>query len=200
MLARMQAADPTADGLFVTGVTSTGIYCLPSCRARKPKPQNVVFFGDEVGARAAGLRPCKRCRPDDHYAGVDRERQRFEAARRALVADPLAVPDVAAFARLVGVSASTLHGLALRFAGATPGEVIHTCRIRTAKGLLAGGRTAATEAAFAVGYGSVSAFYDRFRHATGTTPGAFRRAALARRRADPGDQAPNAGAADRVLR
>ena len=65
MLAWMLAADRASDGEFITGVLTTGIYCLPSCKARKPKPENVVFYHTTEGARAAGLRPCKRCRPDD---------------------------------------------------------------------------------------------------------------------------------------
>ncbi|MCD0167871.1 Ada metal-binding domain-containing protein, partial [Deinococcus sp. 12RED42] len=56
MLERMFAGDATFDGLFYTGVTSTGIYCLPSCRARKPLAGNVVFHACAASARAAGLR------------------------------------------------------------------------------------------------------------------------------------------------
>ena len=182
MLARMRAADPTADGLFVTGVVTTGIYCLPSCPARKPNPENVVFFGDGAGARAAGLRPCKRCHPDDYEAGIDRERERFASAQRALAADPASVRDVGAFADRVGVSPSTLHALAVRVTGRPPGELIHAARIEAAKRILAAGAETATGTAFAVGYESVSAFYVRFRRATGTTPGAFARSASGRRR------------------
>ncbi|MCP4250656.1 MAG: DNA-3-methyladenine glycosylase 2 family protein, partial [bacterium] len=56
--------DRAWDGRFLTGVLTTGIYCLPSCPARRPKPENVRFFTAESDARDAGLRPCKRCRPD----------------------------------------------------------------------------------------------------------------------------------------
>lgn len=173
MMARMRASDPTADGLFITGVTSTGIYCLPSCPARKPKPENVVFYAAEAAARAAGFRPCKRCRPDDFYAGVERDRDAFAAAYGALRDDPASVRDVAAFAGLLGVGPTKLYDLSVRFASAPPGELIHAARIDAAKRLLVSGGPTATEAAFAVGYESVSAFYDRFRKATGTTPGAF---------------------------
>ncbi len=70
MLSPMQAADAAYDGRFITGVLSTGIYCLPSCRARKPLPHNVEFFDSPTIAQAAGLRPCLRCRPDAFYADV----------------------------------------------------------------------------------------------------------------------------------
>jgi O-6-methylguanine DNA methyltransferase len=59
------AADPAYDGRFVGAVRTTGIYCRPSCRARKPFPVNVTFLPDAAAARAAGYRPCLRCHPDD---------------------------------------------------------------------------------------------------------------------------------------
>jgi len=58
------AADPTFDGRFVAAVRTTGIFCRPSCRARKPLPKNVTFLADAVAARAAGYRPCLRCQPE----------------------------------------------------------------------------------------------------------------------------------------
>ena len=58
------AADPEWDGRFVAAVRTTGIYCLPSCRVRKPLPQNVVYLADAAAARAAGYRACLRCHPD----------------------------------------------------------------------------------------------------------------------------------------
>ena len=59
------AADPACDGRFVGAVRTTGIYCRPSCRARKPLPVNVTYLPDAAAARAAGYRPCLRCHPDD---------------------------------------------------------------------------------------------------------------------------------------
>ncbi|MGZ8474706.1 MAG: Ada metal-binding domain-containing protein, partial [Candidatus Limnocylindria bacterium] len=58
------AADPEWDGRFVAAVRTTGIYCLPSCRVRKPLPQNVVYLADAAAAREAGYRACLRCHPD----------------------------------------------------------------------------------------------------------------------------------------
>lgn len=173
MLERMLAADPTADGLFVTGVLSTGIYCLPSCPARKPKAKNVVFFPDEVQARGAGLRPCKRCRPECFYAGNDPDHEAWSTAIEALQQDPAAFPNVASLAQRVGVGTSKLHALCRRHAQTTPAELIHSQRIRKAQELMKAGQVDVTEAAFAVGYGSLSAFYARFKAATGSTPRAF---------------------------
>lgn len=173
MLARMYASDRSADGLFITGVLTTGIYCLPSCPARKPRAENVVFFATEGEAREAGLRACKRCRPDQFYAGRDPDRESLMAALSAVEFDPSAFPDVAALADRVGCGLSKLHTLAQRCTGTTPGELIHATRVRVAMRLLRERRIGATEVAFAVGYESVSAFYERFKGATGLTPRAF---------------------------
>src|SRR5579863_9061575 len=59
--------DAHYDGAFVYGVTTTGVYCRPSCRSRQPKPDNVRFFADPAAAESAGLRECKRCRPRDAH-------------------------------------------------------------------------------------------------------------------------------------
>lgn len=59
------AADPAYDGRFVAAVRTTGIFCSPSCRARKALPRNVTFLADAAAARAAGYRACRRCHPDD---------------------------------------------------------------------------------------------------------------------------------------
>ena len=59
------ARDAAADGRFVAAVTSTGIYCRPTCQARKPKRENVRFYETSAEAEAAGFRACKRCRPDE---------------------------------------------------------------------------------------------------------------------------------------
>lgn len=58
------ASDPAWDGRFVTAVRTTGIYCRPSCRVRKPLRKNITFMADAAAARAAGYRPCLRCHPD----------------------------------------------------------------------------------------------------------------------------------------
>ena len=58
------ASDPTADSRFVAAVRTTGIFCRPSCRARKPLPANVVYLADPAAARAAGYRACLRCYPE----------------------------------------------------------------------------------------------------------------------------------------
>ena len=86
--------DRALDGRFVTGVLTTGIYCRPSCAARHPLRENVRFFADGTAARETGLRPCKRCLPDD----VARDEGAVLAAIQAIKAsaEPLALADLAA--------------------------------------------------------------------------------------------------------
>ena len=61
----VQTSDDSFDGLFVVAVRTTGIFCRPSCPARKPLPKNCTYFATAAEARDAGFRPCKRCRPED---------------------------------------------------------------------------------------------------------------------------------------
>ena len=63
MMDAFLSRDPSFDGLFFTGVITTGIFCRPTCPARKPLPDNLEFFPTAHGALVAGFRPCKRCRP-----------------------------------------------------------------------------------------------------------------------------------------
>src|SRR3954454_11984036 len=75
---RAEARSDKFNGKFLIGVLTTGIYCLPSCAARPPKPENVRILRTEDEAKAAGLRACKRCRPDLFYRGEDEDISLFE--------------------------------------------------------------------------------------------------------------------------
>ena len=80
MLRGMYRRDDALDGRYLVAVQTTKIYCLPSCPARKPKPENVLFFLNPEAARAAGFRACRRCRPDLFHRGVDPD---MDVLRRA---------------------------------------------------------------------------------------------------------------------
>ena len=67
----VKSRDRRFDGVFYTGVTSTGIYCRPSCPAITPKRQNVRFYPSAAAAQRAGFRACRRCRPDAAPGAVD---------------------------------------------------------------------------------------------------------------------------------
>lgn len=173
MLERFYARDRASDGRFVTGVLTTGIYCLPSCTARKPLPENVRFFGSEDEARTAGLRPCRRCRPDHFYQRYDPDLHLLETLVADVRRDPAAFPDAAALVRASGIGATKLNALFRAHFHATPAAWLSRERVAAASRALAGGATV-TEAAFGAGYESLSAFHLNFRRLTGLTPGEYR--------------------------
>ncbi len=178
MLERFLARDAACNGRFLSGVTTTGIYCLPSCSARKPRPENVVFFDSEDAARRAGLRACRRCKPDSFLREHDVDLERLEAAVAALELDPTCIADVAGFANAVEVGATKLSELARKHFHATPLELLTRARLAAAERELANERVPrrpnGAEVAFAVGFESLSAFHDNFRRANGLAPGDWR--------------------------
>ena len=171
---RILAKDASFDGRVLTGVLTTGIYCLPSCPARKPLAANVRFFPDEPAARAAGLRPCKRCRPDAFYRGEDPDLARLESAMAQAAGHPSEVPDVNALAKAAGVGLTKLKDLFRAHAHAEPAAFLQRVRIQWACARLAAGDADLADVAFACGYGSASGFHEAFRRQTGLTPGAYR--------------------------
>src|ERR1700760_3104428 len=95
---RGEAIAGNFDGKFLICVRTTGIYCLPSCRVRPPKPENVTLVKTEEEAKAAGFRACKRCRPDLFYRGEDENIALFEGLAARARADFHAYGDVPALA------------------------------------------------------------------------------------------------------
>ena len=81
--AARRSRDPRFDGVFFVGVTSTGIYCRPICRARYPREENVDYFANAAAAEARGFRPCLKCRPEA-APGSARWRGRAATVDRAL--------------------------------------------------------------------------------------------------------------------
>ncbi|HEU0297906.1 MAG TPA: Ada metal-binding domain-containing protein [Longimicrobium sp.] len=173
MLERFYARDAASNGRFLTGVLTTGIYCLPSCTARKPLPENVRFFGSEDEARSAGLRPCRRCRPDHFYQRYDPDLHLLETLVADVRRDPAAFADAAALVATSGIGTTKLNALFRRHFHATPASFLARERVAAASRVLAGGASV-TEAAYGAGYESLSAFHLNFRRLTGLTPGEYR--------------------------
>jgi len=174
MLQATMASDPAFNGRFFTGVLTTGIYCLPSCRARKPKPENIRFFAQASAARKAGLRACLRCRPDDFVSGIDRQETLIEGAVARWFRAPGSFRKAGELARAANVSVSTLHELVRRHFQTTPARLLRRARIRaSADQLLRTGRSI-IEVAFENGFESLSAFNVHFREQMRMRPSAFR--------------------------
>lgn len=173
MLERFYARDAASNGRFITGVLTTGIYCLPSCTARKPLPENVRFFHSEEEARSAGLRPCRRCRPDHFYQQYDPDLHLLETLVADVRRDPAGFADAAALVAISGIGTTKLNALFRRHFHATPASFLARERVAAASRSLAGGASV-TEAAYGAGYESLSAFHLNFRRLTGLTPGEYR--------------------------
>jgi AraC family transcriptional regulator of adaptative response / DNA-3-methyladenine glycosylase II len=183
MLARFHARDPACERAFVVGVVTTGIYCVPTCTARKPRAENVRFFASLDAARQAGLRACKRCRPDQVHAGLapdEADRLTLEDAVRTLRAAPGDVPDVSALARSAGCGVTKLGELVRRHFHATPRALIARARTNHARRALLTTRRPLLDVALDAGFESPSAFHENFRAATGLAPGDYRAMADAR--------------------
>jgi AraC family transcriptional regulator of adaptative response / DNA-3-methyladenine glycosylase II len=175
MRRRWDRRDPDANGRFLVGVVTTGVYCLPSCPARRPKPENVRFFPVPGEAEAAGLRPCKRCRPDLFYAGRDPDRERVEALLAEIRRAPGDFPDAASLAAAAGVGMTKLARLTRLHAHASPLALLQRARVEWASSELLGGDRKSLDIGLDAGYESASAFHEAFRRLTGMTPGAYRR-------------------------
>jgi AraC family transcriptional regulator of adaptative response / DNA-3-methyladenine glycosylase II len=174
MYGRVLASDASYNGRFFFGVTSTGIYCLPSCSARKPKPENVRFFPSCETARAAGLRPCKKCHPDDFARGADPVLEDIETVVCEMRGRPAAFSDSRAVVRRSGFGATRLFELFRQHYHTTPAELLLQSRLdATKQALLAGGDTLAAIAHDA-GFESLSVFHEHFRQRNGLTPAAYR--------------------------
>jgi AraC family transcriptional regulator of adaptative response / DNA-3-methyladenine glycosylase II len=162
------------DGKFLVGVLTTGIYCLPSCGARQPRPENVRLFQTEGEAQAAGLRPCKRCRPDLYYRGEDSDLSLFDALAARVRAEPGEHADAAALARTCGVSQTKLGELLRTHAHLTPAAWLRRERVRAACRALLETQQRVVDVGHAAGFESESAFHRQFLALTRMTPGAYR--------------------------
>lgn len=161
------------DGQFFLGVTSTGIFCFPSCPARTPKRENIRFFATADAARQAGFRPCKRCRTDLPGGRIEYETA-LVAHAQSLVAAQIETVTPAALARAVGLSPAYLGRLFRAHAGLGPDEYIRQRRAEQAAELLRRGDTTILDVAAAVGFESTSSFYAAFRRFIGAPPGQYR--------------------------
>jgi AraC family transcriptional regulator of adaptative response/methylated-DNA-[protein]-cysteine methyltransferase len=166
--AAFTARDRAADGRFVVAVRTTGIYCKPSCPARRPRPENISFLADGAAARAAGYRACMRCQPD----AVGRDRVAVAEALTLLDAQPgLSLERLAA---RVGYAPHHFHRLFKRATGVTPAAWARGRRADDAAAALRA-EGSVTDAIYAAGYSGPSRFYAAAAPRLGMSPSVWAR-------------------------
>ncbi|WP_157036481.1 DNA-3-methyladenine glycosylase 2 [Streptomonospora alba] len=173
----VRSKDARFDGMFYLGVTSTGIYCRPSCPAVTPKRENTRFFPSAAAAQRTGFRACKRCRPDAS-PGSPEWNVRADAVGRAmrLIADGAVDRDgVAGLAAQVGYSERQLNRMLVAELGAGPLALARAQRARTARVLIETTGLSLSDAAFAAGFSSIRQFNDTVREVFDRSPSQLRR-------------------------
>ena len=169
--------DARFDGYFFTGVLTTGIYCRPSCPAITPKRSNVEFFRSAAAAQLAGLRACKRCRPDA-TPGSPEWNERADVVARAMRLIHDGVVDregVAGLAQRLHFSERHLHRQLVAEVGAGPQALARARRAETGRILIETTRLKMSDIAFAAGFASIRQFNDTIREVFATTPRELRR-------------------------
>jgi AraC family transcriptional regulator of adaptative response/methylated-DNA-[protein]-cysteine methyltransferase len=161
--------DPAADEAFVYGVSSTGVFCRPSCPSRRPRRDRVAFFDSARAARAAGYRPCRRCRP----GSTDPVRERVLRVCRYIEEQEDRVPTLSELGARAGLSPYHLQRTFKRVVGVTPRAYADAHRADRVRRRLRGGE-AVLAATYGAGYGSASRLYESAPGQLGMTPGRFR--------------------------
>ena len=167
------ARDTRFDGVFFTGVKTTGIYCRPVCRVKTPRASSCTFFPNAAAAEAAGYRPCLRCRPE--LAPYALQQNLAYAVWQRIAAGALNNGDLESLSREVGLSSRQLRRVLQEHFGVSPVELAQTQRLLFAKKLLQETRLPMTELAYAAGFGSLRRFNALFAERYGMAPSAVRR-------------------------
>ncbi len=160
--------DRSWDGRVIGAVKTTGIYCKPSCPARRPRRENVEFFLEAEEARAAGYRPCLRCKPDE----VGRDREAVARAVR-LIEQAEDAPSLGELAAAVGYAPHHFQRMFTRDVGVSPAQYARGLRARRAQSELTEDKSV-TEAIYDAGYSAPSRFYADAKERLGMTPSAWR--------------------------
>jgi AraC family transcriptional regulator, regulatory protein of adaptative response / methylated-DNA-[protein]-cysteine methyltransferase len=170
------ARDGSQDGDFFFGVSSTGVYCRPSCPAKRPRRENVTFFRCPEDAEKAGYRACLRCRPK----ATSRNPQ-TDAVKRICRYIEQHLDEPVTLERLgeaFGLSPFHLQRTFKKALGITPRAYADSCRMRLLKRNLQAGQSV-THALYDAGYSSSSRLYERTASQLGMTPDKYRRGAVA---------------------
>lgn len=175
--AAFKAKDARFDGRFFVGVSSTGIYCRPVCRAKLPKAENCTFFATAASAEKAGFRPCLLCRPElaPGAAPVDATVSLARRAARLLEENRVSWRSMEELAGHLGCTGRHLRRAFTAEYNVSPVQYLRTCRLLLAKNLLTDTDLSVLDVAMAAGFGSLRRFNDLFKRQYRLAPTALRR-------------------------
>ena len=162
--------DAAFEGALYYGVVTTGIYCHPGCPSRRPNRENVCFFTDARSAERAGLRPCKRCRPEKMDACSDAARLVINCCNALTQVEVL--PKPTELAGDAGVSERTLRRDFKELLGIAPGQYLHALKAGRLRHALRNGERI-TDAVYSAGYGSSGRAYENAPGRLGMPPSAY---------------------------
>jgi len=168
---RIVARDKSADGQFWYSVTTTGVYCRPSCPSRLANPLNVQIHDTLASAKATGFRPCKRCNPDG--PSIETENAALVAKACRLVEESEEEPSLDELAEAVRRSPGYFHRVFKAATGLTPKDYAAAHRAKKVRdGLASGNRV--TESIYDAGFNSSGRFYEKSTGLLGMTPSQYR--------------------------
>ena len=165
------ARDQAADGSFYYSVSTTGVYCRPSCTARLARPENVQFHPTAVEAEQAGFRPCKRCKPAGPSLAEENAAKIANVCRFIELSEEL--PSLETLAAYAGMSVFHLHRTFKAVTGLTPSGYGAAHRSKRVRETLSKSRTV-TDAIYDGGFNASSRFYETSNEVLGMTPTNFR--------------------------
>ncbi|WP_260695290.1 bifunctional DNA-binding transcriptional regulator/O6-methylguanine-DNA methyltransferase Ada [Rhizobium leguminosarum] len=169
--ARVVARDKAADGELWYSVSTTGVYCRPSCPSRIANPNNVQLHDSLLSARATGFRPCKRCNPEG--PSVESEQASLVAKACRIIDESEEEPSLDQLADAVGRSPSYFHRMFKATTGLTPKGYASAQRAKKVRAGLVSGNTV-TEAIYDAGFNSSGRFYEKSTGMLGMTPSQYR--------------------------
>ncbi len=165
------ARDKTADGHLWYSVSTTGVYCRPSCPSRMANPKNVQIHDSLESARATGFRPCRRCNPDG--PSIEHENAALVAKACRMIEDSEEELSLEALAESVDRSSSYFHRVFKAVTGLTPKDYAVANRAKKVRQGLDSGNTV-TEAIYDAGFNSSGRFYEKSTNMLGMTPSQYR--------------------------
>lgn len=171
------AHDARFDGRIYMGVSSTGIYCRPVCRVKKPKEKNCTFYLSAAAAEVAGFRPCLRCRPElaPGFAPIDKSVHLSQRAKHLIEDEGFYGGSLAGIAEQLNITDRHLRRTFTLEFGVSPVQYLQTYRLLLAKNLLTDTPLPITEVAFTAGFGSVRRFNEVFKAHYRMSPSALRK-------------------------